>query len=75
MAAITADEMRVYLARWKLVRSNEITELRRTSIETKIRQLSALMASRQIFGTDPDRDRDAQAVRERWANLRRSLGE
>jgi hypothetical protein len=75
MAAITPEEAQGYLARWRLVRENEIAELRRTSMETKVRQLSALMASRQIFGTDPDREGGAQTVRERWAYLRRSLGE
>ena len=75
MAAITPDEARVFLGRWKLVREQEILELRCTSMETKLKQLSALMASRQIFGMDPDRERDAQAVRERWVKLRCSLGE
>jgi hypothetical protein len=75
MATITADEAQSYLARWKLVREHEIAQLRSTSMQTKFSQLSALMASRQIFGTDLTHERDAQAARERWAILRRSFGD
>lgn len=75
MPAITPDEARAFLGRWKLVREQEILELRCASMETKFRQLSAFLASRQIFAMDPDRESDAQAVRERWVKLRYSLGE
>ena len=70
MAAITTGEARAYLARWELVREVEAAELRRTSTATKLGQLAALMESRHLFGVNPDRDNDAQAVRERWVRLR-----
>ena len=70
MAAITTGEARAYLARWELVRELETAELRRTSTDTKLRQLAALMESRHLFAANPDRDSEAQAVRERWLRLR-----
>jgi hypothetical protein len=73
MAAITPAEARAYLKRWELVREIELIELRRTSMDVKLRQLSALMASRGLFGEDPERENGVQLVRDRWACLRRAL--
>ena len=73
MAAITPAEARAYLKRWELVREIELIELRRTSMDVKLRQLSALMASRGLFGEDPERENGVQRVRDRWACLRRAL--
>ncbi len=42
-------------------------------METKLQQLAALMASRHVFGPEPDREAEIQVVRERWARLRRVL--
>ena len=75
MDAITPEEARAYFARWELVQEIKTAELRRTSMDTKLRQLSALMASRHLFANSPDRERDAQAVRQRWARLRQALGD
>jgi len=55
------------------VRDAEARELTRTSMETKLKQLAALMASRHVFGPEPDREAQVQVVRERWARLRRAL--
>ena len=74
MAAITPAEAQAYFRRWELVREIELIELRRTSMEVKLRQLSALMASRGIFGVDPQRQSDVQLVRDRWARLRQASG-
>lgn len=74
MATMTHHEAEAYLARWRLVQEAEASELRRTSMETKLRQLAALMAARDLFGEDPDREHEVGMVRERWANLRRALG-
>ena len=73
MAAITPEEARAYFRRWELVRDVEARELRRTPMETKLQQLAALMASRHVFGPEPDREAEIQVVRERWARLRRAL--
>jgi hypothetical protein len=74
MPAVTPDEARAYFRRWELVRAEQARELRSTSMETKLRQLAALMASRRLFGDEPDRDVGVQAVRARWARLRQLLG-
>jgi hypothetical protein len=73
MAAITSDEARAYFERWDLVRDAETVELRRSSMDTKLRQLDSLMASRLIFGPEPDRDEGINLVRERWKRLRLAL--
>jgi hypothetical protein len=74
MASITPAEAQAYFKRWELVKEIELAELRRTSMDTKLRLLSALMASRSLFGIDPDRENDAQLVRDRWARLWQTLG-
>lgn len=74
MASITPAEAQAYLERWEMVKEIELAELRRTSADTKLRQLSALMASRSLFGVDPERESGAQLVRDRWACLWQALG-
>jgi hypothetical protein len=74
MAAITPEEARAYFARWQLLRDVETAELQRTPIETKLRQLAALMASRDLLGPESDREAQVREVRERWARLRQALG-
>jgi hypothetical protein len=73
MAAITPSEAQAYLQRWELVKEIELIELRRTSMDVKLRQLSALVASRGLFGVDPERENGVQLVRDRWACLRQAL--
>jgi hypothetical protein len=43
-------------------------------METKFQQLAALMASRLLFGPEPDREAQVHEVRDRWPRLRRALG-
>jgi hypothetical protein len=74
MAAITPEEAHAYFKRWDLVRDAEVAELRRTTMETKLQQLAALMASRHLFGPDPDREVQVREVRDRWARLRQAQG-
>lgn len=73
MSALTPEQARAYLARWEMVREAEAAELLRTPMETKLRQLNALMASRNMF-VDPQRQQEVERVRERWARLRAALG-
>jgi hypothetical protein len=74
MASITPAEAQAYFERWELVKEIEFAELQRTSMDTKLRQLSALMASRSLFGADPERENGMQLVRDRWARLWQALG-
>jgi hypothetical protein len=73
MAAITPAEAQAYFKRWELIRELELIELRRTSMDVKLRQLSALMASRRLFGVDAERENGVQLVRDRWAGLRQAM--
>ena len=73
MPVITPTEAQAYFKRWELVKEIELLELRRTSMDVKLRQLSALMASRGLFGMDPERETGVQLVRDRWASLRQAL--
>jgi len=74
MASITPTEAQAYFKRWDLVKEIELAELRRTSMDTKLRQLSALMASRNLFRVDPERENGVQLVRDQWTRLWRALG-
>jgi hypothetical protein len=74
MTTMTPEEARAYFERWDLVRDAEVAELRRTTMETKFRQMAAQMASRHLFGLEPDREAQIRDVRDRWARLRQALG-
>lgn len=74
MTPITLAQARAYLKRWAAVNEFEIAELRRTPMELKLRQLSALMASRHLFAPDPTREKGVRQVRKHWAKLRKALG-
>jgi len=74
VASITSAEARAYFQRWELVKQIELSELRRTSMDTKLQQLAALMSSRGLFGIDPERETGMQLVRDRWARLWQALG-
>jgi len=73
MALFTPVQAHAYRDRWAAVEEFERNELRNTSIETKLSQLSALMASRDLFAADPEREKGVVEVRERWAQLRKAL--
>jgi hypothetical protein len=74
MGTVSNEDAQAYLARWQLVREMELAELRRTSMDMKLCQLAALMASRGLFDAHPERELQSQQVRERWARLRQALG-
>jgi hypothetical protein len=74
MSKITPEQARAYLKRYELLDGFQAAELARASVQSKFQQLSALMSSRHAFGSDPERERDLQVVRERWARVRRASG-
>jgi len=74
MTRMSPEEARAYVDRWALAQDAELSELRRTPLALKLQQLSALMASRHVFGIDRDREPQVLEVRERWLQLRRALG-
>ena len=70
---MTPEQARAFFERWKLVQEVEAAELRRASMDSKLKQLAALMESRKTFGFDPERETQAQTVRERWERIRQAL--
>jgi hypothetical protein len=70
MSRVSPQDALAFAQRWKLVRDMAATERQSTPIEIRFRQLSALMASRDLFGAEPDRAASAAAVRDRWSRLR-----
>ena len=70
---MTPAEVREYLAGLALANDFEVEELRKASVELKLRQIWALMGSAHLFETSAQRDAEAGRVRERWARLYRAL--
>lgn len=70
MVAISPEQAQNYLNRWKLVHEWETRELRDAPMDLKIRQLAVLMASRDLFAEDHQREMEVAVVRERWARIR-----
>lgn len=74
MSAISPQDAQALARRWELVRDREAAMRRSASKEIRFRQVCALVASRELFGAESDRDAGVRAVRERWDWLRRAYG-
>ncbi len=72
MTLITPKQALGYLDRWKSVRDREADEWRKSSMETRLRQISALVSSRSLFGADQEREGRIAEVRARWATIRQA---
>lgn len=66
MPPLSSDQAREYALRCRCANRSEAEELREADPELKLRQLAALVASRDLFPTDPLREQDSGATRERW---------
>lgn len=75
MATLTPEEAMSYLDRWKLVSKLEAQERRNSSFDTRLQQLSVLMASRELFPQNPNREAMEQAVRDRWIRIRQAFND
>jgi hypothetical protein len=73
MVKITLEEALAYTDRWAALEAFQLEELRRTPMKTRLLQLAALMASRDLFAYDAQRDQGVLEVRNRWAQLRLAL--
>jgi len=69
---ITRKEARAFRKRWEAINAAEREELRAMSMEEKLRQLAALMASRDLFDRTEEMKGEAE-VRERWNRLRKAF--
>lgn len=75
MAAITPTDAHQYLRRWSEVSQAQNMLDRQQTIETRLRQLSTLMWSRELFGSDPARETEVQRVRQHWLRIRAAFGD
>jgi hypothetical protein len=64
-----------YRRRWQAVHEAEIDEIRQTPLTTKLRQLSVLIESRNLFATEPDFPPQDAEVLDRWNRIRRHYGD
>jgi hypothetical protein len=68
------EELLAYQDRWKLVEAREVQELRSATLEHKLQQVAALMASVDAFGWREGLA-DDQPVWELWQKLRAKLSD
>lgn len=62
-----------YMRRWPIVRRRLIEEQRAASMDTRLHRLAGLMASAREMGWSGAHDAEDDAVRKRWAALRRAM--
>jgi hypothetical protein len=67
---MTKEEALAFKARYEAVNAFEIDELRSTSVEVKIKQTEALMASVTQFGWEKGLCEQESEVRDRWVRLK-----
>ncbi|HWX41282.1 MAG TPA: hypothetical protein VN345_09040 [Blastocatellia bacterium] len=67
---MTREEALAFKARYDVVNAFEIDELRSTSVEVKIKQTEALMASVSQFGWEEGLCEQESEVRDRWVRLK-----
>ncbi len=70
---LTKAQARAFQARWEMVNAVEQAELRATSLDRKLRQLAALMASAGPLGWTDALAAEETQVRARWNRLRATL--
>jgi hypothetical protein len=64
-----------YRRRWQAVHEAEIEEIGQTPLATKLRQLSLLVESGNLFATKPDFPPQDAEVLDRWNRIRRYYGD
>ncbi|MBI5194450.1 MAG: hypothetical protein HZA08_13575 [Nitrospirae bacterium] len=69
---ITKKEAIKFKNRWEVINAFEHDELRRTSMDIKMQQLAALMASVNELGWEKALSEGEDKLRERWNRLRRA---
>ncbi|MDH7500176.1 MAG: hypothetical protein QHH30_07300 [candidate division NC10 bacterium] len=69
---ISGEEARAFRRRWEAINAAEREELRAMSMEEKLQQLAALMASRDLFDWTEEMKSEAE-VRERWNRIRKAF--
>lgn len=70
---VNPKSVRDYLAGLELAGVFEVEELRRTSVELKVRQIWSLMTSADLLEHDAEREASVTEVRERWRQIRQAF--
>jgi hypothetical protein len=73
MSELTPEQALAYLMRFEILDAARAVERSRSTIQSRFKQLSALMSSRHAFGVEALRERDVELVRKRWARLKQAL--
>lgn len=73
MSELTPEQALAYLKRFEILDAARAVERSRSTIQSRFKQLSALMSSRRAFGVEALRERDVELVRKRWARLKQAL--
>lgn len=71
MPRIDKAEMKAWMRGWQIVNEYERAELRRTPVETKCRQLAAMMRMARDLGWDKASEAEVQPVRDLWIRMKR----
>jgi hypothetical protein len=70
MNRIDPHDAAAFIGRWQAASAQHQIEVRASSVEQRLQQLSALFASRSLFQADAGREFEAEALRERWNLIR-----
>lgn len=70
---MTREEARAWKERWRAMRELEIEELRNTPMETKFRQLAAMMQSARVLGWRTSTPEEIERVRRLWVRLKSAV--
>jgi len=71
MQSTDKSDLQAWMARWKIVNDFEREELRRTPIDTKVRQLAAMMRMARALGWDAESQGEVDHVRSLWVRLKK----
>jgi len=65
-------DVQAWRRRWRLVNAFEKQELRATTVETKFRQLAAMMQTALVLNWETSTEAELKALRQRWIRLKRA---
>lgn len=67
---ITKEEAHQFVARWQLVNSVVLEEMRHTPVSVKLKQLALLFEAGRTLGWADKSSKETDEVRERWRCLK-----
>ncbi len=70
--ALSKAEAQAWMRRWRAVNEFQRQELRRVTVETKARQLAAMMRMALALGWQTSTDEELDRVRALWVQLKKT---